>query len=317
MTDASFLRSEPHRHRHPFAFFHYEATFDAADCAALERLFVGEHAWQHRSKGGYECALREVSSELSPGLQRTLVAEIQRITGCPLMTKVQVTAQLMEPGQYVGEHCDHPQLGYEFARLIVYLNRDWQPGDGGLLELLDGPDGAATQVPPHHNHGFAFLLHAQSLHRVTEVQRTRRSVVFNFWHPANSPALAEAIEALLVGMHFSELPEDLDTAVSPVEDQLDEDTSFRANVAAVVLHRWGYDAGTAAAGYFHCAAVSWPEALSDERAAVVKLAAWIATLHQGIFDLDAWQHLWDELGDITPPPQIQPLWQLCLPRLAD
>mgnify|MGYP002629492230 CR=1 FL=1 len=317
MTDASFLRSDPHRHRHPFAFFHYEATFEPADCAALERLFVGEHAWQHRSKGGYACALREVSDDISPTLKQTLVAEIQRITATPLMSQVQVTAQLMAPGQYVGEHSDHPQLGYEVARLIVYLNRDWQPEDGGLLELLDGPDGAATQVPPRYNHGFAFLLHALSLHRVTQVQRTRRSVVFNFWHPANSPALAEAVAALLAGMHFSELPAVLDAVVSQVEAQLDEDTSFRANVAAVVLHRWGYDAHTAAAGYFQCAGLPWPHALPDQRSAVIKLAVWIATLHQGIFDLDAWQRLDDALGGITPPSEIRPIWQLCLPRRGD
>jgi len=307
------LLAKVRRHEHPFAFYDCTPALSLDDCRALERLFEGEQPWQHRSKGGYECAIRDATSEISAKLKTMLIREMRAITGIALMDRVQITVQQMEPGQHVGEHSDHPQLGYEFARLLLYLNNDWQPADGGVLELLDGPNGNATGIPPRYNHAFAFLLHADSLHRVSEVHRLRKSVVFNFWHPANSPALAAAIDELLAGKHLSELPEEMDAWVSPIECLLDEETSARANVAAIVLHRWGYDARVATAGYYACAGRSWR--VESETIAAVRLAVWIATLHQGIFDLAGWRLLVDEVGDLKPPVALLPLWDMCLPKL--
>jgi hypothetical protein len=67
----------------------------------------------------------------------------------------------------------------------------WMPHHGGILELLDVPEGpAAVSIEPKYNRAFGFVRHPGSFHRVTAVTQTRRSVVFNSWHPANTPELA-------------------------------------------------------------------------------------------------------------------------------
>ena len=312
MTPTPALLTDLRHHSHPYAFAHSPAAFGTSDRAALERLFTAEHDWQHRSVSGYECILRDATDEVAVELRLALVATMRAVTASPLTDDVQVTAQRMDPGQVIAEHSDRPLLGFEFARLIVYLTPDWCSEDGGILELLDGPDGAVTQVPPYYNHGVAFVLHADSIHRVTEVHRARRSVVFNFWHPANLPQVAEAVGALLADRHYSELPEAFGRLVAEAEGTLDEETSFRANLAALVLHRWGYEPEIAAAGYFDCAGLAGSFALSRVSHAVVKLASWIATLHQGVFDVAAWLVLVEELRGVRPPEALAGVWGLCL-----
>jgi hypothetical protein len=280
----------------------------------LERQFSEREDWQLHDAEFYKCFIRDCTAELPAQLLRETADRMREITGLPLTDKVQVTAQRVMPGQSIGVHSDRPLLGYEFVRLVVHLNADWQPEHGGLLELFEQPDAdAAEQLDPIRNEAFGFVLHEGSHHAVTEATRVRRSVVFNFWHAANTPELDTAVRALLKDMHISELPRALDAVASAAEASLSEDTTYRADVTALVLHRWGYGAPVVIAGYEFSAGLSGATALAEEARCAVHLADWIARLNRDAFESTAWTELRGALQGVGPFERLQPFWNLCLP----
>jgi hypothetical protein len=314
----SSVLAHPIQHERPFPFFTCSGAFPAEVCEGLGRLFAEGKDWDHRDEGFYKCFLRDCTAEVSAELLRETAGRMREITGFPLTDEVQLTAQRVMPGQSIGVHSDRPLLGYEFARLVVHLNEGWRSGDGGLLQLFEQPDAApALQLEPLHNVAFGFALHEDSHHAVSEVKRevnrVRRSVVFNFWHAANTADLERAVRTLFEGLHFSELPRALDTLVSAAESQLPEDTTHRAGVAALALHRWGYPVPIVAAGYRFSTDQSETAGLEDEARSAVRLADWVAGLYRGAFEPAAWRELRNALHDVGPFDRLQPLWSLCLP----
>lgn len=308
------MLAEPTHYPNPFPFFHVTAAFSAAECRMLERVFLQDGAWQARDAAFYRCSLREVTEEIPAPFRTAVSARMREITGQPLVNRVVVTAQQMLPGQHIGLHSDRPLLGYETARLVLQLNQQWQPDHGGVLELFAAPEGAATfRVNPRHNEAFGFLLHANSYHAVTEVTQPRQSLVFNFWHAANTPELAAYVQTLFSNVHFSELPVALNPVASAAESSLPEDTTFLASTAALALQRWGYTDTTVVLGYRYSAGLSVDAASDTEAYAAIRLADWIAHLHRDVFDLARWEILRRELVGPGVFPRLLPAWHLCLP----
>jgi len=309
------MLSDPRHQNEPFPFFRCDRAFGAEACAGFEELFAAGADWQARDDSFYSCFLRDVTVELPAELLCATAVRMRAVTGLPLTDQVVVSAQRMEPGQVVGVHSDRPLIGYEAARLVLPLNHAWRREHGGLLELYDSPEGLpVAEVEPVYDAAFGFVLHEGSYHGVQRVSRRRRSLVFNFWHAANTPELADAVEALFADLHFAELPAALDPVAAAIESRLPEDVTFRANLAALALHRWGYDAAAVVSG-FRFTAGPGPAAAAalDERAAAVRLADWVARLKTGSFDLQRWQELRRTLAGTPPPPRVLPLWKLCLP----
>jgi hypothetical protein len=313
------LLLQPIHHHHPFPFFVVDAAFSAEQCAALERLFSQDNEWQHQDGGFYRASLCDVTETIPATFQVEILARMREITGLPLVNRVLVTAQRMQPGQVIGIHSDRPLLGYEIARLVVQLNKQWQAEHGGVLELFSSAEGEAVfSVNPEYNKGFGFLLHADSYHAVTEVTQTRLTVVFNFWHMANTPELAAHIEALFANLHFSEFPAALNPVASAAESSLPEEVTFLAGTAAIALHRWGYDSATVVTGYQHSAGLSTCDTGDAETYAAVLLADWVAYLYRDSFDLLRWNSLQSALAGIDTGreifPRLIPTWQLCVPE---
>ncbi len=306
---------QPIHHHHPFPFFIVNAAFSEEQCAALDQLFSQDIEWQQRDGEFYRCSMCDVT-EIIPGLFKAeILARMCEITGLPLVKRVLVTAQRMLPGQAIGLHSDRPFLGYEIARLVVQLNKQWLPEHGGVLELFSSPEGVAVfSVNPEYNKAVGFLLHADSYHAVTEVTQPRLTVVFNFWHMANTPELAAHIAALFANLNFSEFPAALNPVASAAESSLSEEVTLLAGTAALALHRWGYDAATVVIGYRHSAGLSPCEPSDAETYAAVLLADWVAYLYRDSFDLDRWSNLQSALAGIEIFPRLMPTWQLCLPE---
>ncbi|MDH5328148.1 MAG: 2OG-Fe(II) oxygenase [Gammaproteobacteria bacterium] len=285
----------------------------------LEQLFNHSADWQQRDAAFYRCELRDVTPELATAFLREVTGRMRTITGLPLTDRVVVTAQQMQPGQFIGIHSDRPLLGYESVRLVVQLNKDWQPAHGGVLELFASPSGEAVmRVPPGYNEAFGFVLHKDSHHAVTQVSRARLSVVFNFWHAANTPELATHVQTLFTKLHFSELSTTLHPVMTAAEETLPEDTTLLAGTTAVALQRWGYDDATVMAGYQYSAGQSSHRNSDKEAWAAIRLADWVARLHRDSFDLARWEELRSELhreqqggAEFT---RLVPTWRLCLPE---
>ena len=309
------MLSQPNHHDKPFPFFYVTSAFSTAQCAVLESLFLQAGEWQHRDGSFYRCSLRDVSEFMPVAFLTEVRDRMREITGLPLVERVVVTAQRMLPGQVIGIHSDRPLLGYEIARLVVQLNKHWQVEHGGVLELFSAPEGEAEFcVRPEYNNAFGFLLHDDSYHGVTEVSQPRRSVVFNFWHAANTPELAAHVKALFSNVHFSELPAALDPVAAAAELSLPEEMTFRAGTAAIALFRWGYDEATIIIGYQHSVGLSCCDAKDAETYAAVRLADWVARLYRDAFDLARWNCLRRELEGIEMFTRLKPAWRLCLPE---
>lgn len=306
---------QPTRYTTPFPFFHVTSAFSVEQCAVLEQTFLNPGEWQHRDGAFYRCSLWEVTEDIPAAFRAEVIARIREITGLPLVDRLVVTAQRMLPGQVIGLHSDRPLLGYECVRLVVQLNKHWQPEHGGVLELFTVPDSEAVfSVNPGYNEAFGILLHAESYHAVTEVTQVRQTVVFNFWHAANTPELAAHVQALFSNSHFSELPAALDPVAAAAESSLPEDTTFRAGTAAMALQRWGYDDATVVAGYLYSAGISSGDAPDAETHAAVRLADWIAHVYRDSFDLARWEALRNELQGTAMFARLIPAWRLCLPE---
>ena len=306
---------QPVQHHHPFPFFLVNAAFSEAQCAALEQLFSQDIAWQYRDAAFYRCSLSDVTEIIPATFQTEILARMRELTGLPLVNRILVTAQRMLPGQAIGIHSDRPLLGYEIARLVVQLNKEWQAEHGGVLELFESPEGdAAFSVNPEYNKAFGFLLHANSYHGVTVVTQPRQSVVFNFWHMANTPELAEHVAALFANLHFSEFPAVLNPVASAAESSLPEEVTFLAGTAAIALHRWGYDAATVVTGYQYTAGLTACDTTDSETYAAVLLADWVAYLYRDSFELVRWNSLQSALAGIAMYPRLKATWQLCLPE---
>jgi hypothetical protein len=309
------LLLQPNHHHNPFPFFCVDSAFSEDQCALLEALFLQTNDWQHRDGAFYRCSLCDVSEKVPVSFQAEILARMREITRFPLVERVVVTAQRMLPGQVIGIHSDRPLLGYEIARLVVQLNKGWQPDHGGVLELFASPEGKAVfSVDPEYNTAFGFALHAESYHGVTEVIQPRKTVVFNFWHAANTPELAAYVQALFTDLHFSELPAALDPVASSAESTLPEETTFRAGTAAIALQRLGFDDATIVTGYRHSAGLAVCDTGDAETDAAVLLADWMAYLYRDSFDLARWNILRNKLDRVEVVSRLRPAWQLCLPE---
>lgn len=305
---------QPRHHTKPFPFFHVTSAFSVAQCAVLESLFSLAGEWQHRDGAFYRCSLRDVTEFIPEALRSEVSARMREITGLPLVDRLVVTAQRMLPGQVIGIHSDRPLLGYETVRLVVQLNKHWQAEHGGVLELYASADSEVVQsVNPGYNEAFGFLLNAESYHGVTEVTQPRQSVVFNFWHAANTPELESHVQTLFNNINFSELPTALNSIASAAESSLAEEITFRAGTAAVALVRWGYDDATVIAGYQHSAGLVTCIERDTEAYAAVLLADWIAHLYRDSFDLTRWEILRSKLQGCEKFTRLADAWQLCLP----
>jgi hypothetical protein len=314
---SSALLLKPNHQQYPFPFFSVDSAFSQERCAELEKLFTLDGAWEHQDGVFYRCSLLDVTELIGAEFQAEVLARMRVITGLPLVDRMLVTAQRMLPGQVIGVHSDRPLLGFETVRLIVQLNKHWQTKHGGVLELFLVPEGkVVSSVNPEYNSALGFVLHPDSYHAVTEAAELRQTVVFNFWHAANTPELAAHVKALFTDLDFSEFPSALNSIASAAEASLPEDVTFRAGTAAIALHRWGYDPATVVFGYQFSAGLSTRDAFDPETDAAVLLADWVAYLYRECFDLGRWEFLQSQLEGSEMFLRLKPTLQLCLPTIA-
>lgn len=83
------------------------------------------------------------------------------------------------PGAFYRRHLDRfRHTPHRLVSCLLYLNRDWQPEDGGQLRLYTpGPSGAETSLDVYPEHGtFVCFLSDRIEHEVLPTRRPRASI---------------------------------------------------------------------------------------------------------------------------------------------
>lgn len=282
------LLASSYLHHEPFAYFTCADALPTTLLNRLDALYGAPLVWQHHTDSFYRAYLCDVSAHLDAGFCKELSARMRVLVGMPLTNAVRATLQRMEPGQYALPHTDRPLVGYEAARLVVQLNRDWRSEDGGQLSIHPDERGKQTVVSysPRWNTAFGFAMGPRSFHSVRLVTALRRTVVLNFWHAGNTAALATWISAQFNGMRF-DFSGTLGQLADHTEPQVPEEDSFRAGCVAYLLLRWGFSEGEACSGY----QAGLQPLTGPEGSASVLLARWVARLWRHDFDPTLWQRL--------------------------
>ncbi|MCP4809391.1 MAG: hypothetical protein GY913_11560 [Proteobacteria bacterium] len=215
---------DPQSHDQPFRFVTASPAFSEAFCQELSALFDDPSLTWTEHRTFYEASISDVTHRVR--VPQELIDQLADLLDVPLTSHTQVTAQRMVPGQFAEPHTDRPLLGYESVRVVLQLNRSWTRG--GELVLGD------TLRPPRWNSAFAFVLHPGAVHAIRTVEEERHTIVFHFWHAANTLELAEAVAELFEGLSFAGLG-DFDAP------EMSEEESHEAGCIAWCCRQWGRD----------------------------------------------------------------------------
>ena len=118
-----------------------------------------------------------------PGTLTALRRRMSRQFCQSLSERVEVTAHRLVPEQTIRIHNDFIPGG-ESHRLLLQLNRGWEPAYGGFLMLFSGPEPETVGkvVEPIHGSVQAFAISPRSYHAVSTVHRGERfTVVYSFY----------------------------------------------------------------------------------------------------------------------------------------
>lgn len=98
---------------------------------------------------------------------------------------------LVPPGGFLKAHADFNthEGRYRTVNVIVYLNRDWQSGDGGELELwADGK--VAKKIEPIFNRAVVFTTNQAAVHGYSPVKKERRSIGVYYYRDQPAKGIA-------------------------------------------------------------------------------------------------------------------------------
>ena len=129
-------------------------------------------------------AERLVDPETLASMRRLMARQF----GQPLSERVDVTAHKLVAGQTIRIHNDH-RPGGESHRLLLQLNRGWQPEYGGYLMFFGGPEPETVGkvIEPTHGSVQAFAISPKSYHAVSTVHRGERFTVVYSFYPETAP----------------------------------------------------------------------------------------------------------------------------------
>lgn len=122
-----------------------------------------------------------VCGETLSALREQLAARFCR----PLSGRVDVTAHKLVSGQTIRIHNDFVGGG-ESHRLLLQLNRHWEPDHGGYLMLFSGPEPESLSrlLEPRNGSVQAFAISPRSHHAVSTVHAGERFTIVYSFYPA-------------------------------------------------------------------------------------------------------------------------------------
>ena len=185
----------------PFRHFTAECFADAGFSARLLRWFEQKADWKARKIQNFyrysDINLRtsDLDSELSFLIEEGFLTQLQQkvgdVFGVPIKGYVDVTGHRLAAGDRIRIHSDFVTLRFTH-RLLVQVNRGWEPKNGGVLGLLDrDPEMSGRprvkRIVPQHRSGFAFEVSKKSFHKVSRVTSGERyTLIFSFYPPQSA-----------------------------------------------------------------------------------------------------------------------------------
>jgi hypothetical protein len=278
------------RHHHdPFPFFRCEHALQPDALAWLVATVADPTLDWQRHDTFYKAWLTVLPDGVQPRVRREMLTRMRQITGLPLADRTRITLQRMGPGDHAQPHTDQPQLGYESARVIVQLNRAWEPQHGGQTCLHPDPQGDRTTVrlKPTWNTALGFAMGARTWHSVQPTSQERRTAVFHFWHRGNSEAFGRWLRPQVHGMRFDRQPAAVQEHASNREHTHPEEQTFRAATVAQLLVQWGCEGPLLIDGY----EAGLAPLLEAEGTALVLFARWCERLAHGGFEGELWEQI--------------------------
>lgn len=176
----------------PFEHFTGNGKLPATDTELLDWLET-EAPWKLTRAEFYEqyefslthCRLAPVLRALvCPDALTALRDRMSDCFGRSLSGRVDVTAHKLVPGQTIRIHNDHIPGG-ETHRLLLQLNRGWEPRYGGYLMFFAGrePETVSKVVEPRSGTVQAFAISPRSYHAVSTVHAGERFTIVYSFHP--------------------------------------------------------------------------------------------------------------------------------------
>ena len=183
----------------PFPHFECPEFLDAAIADAL-LAWLEARPWHSLELDGYEgysdapLTASNLPEALSGLVAPDFLVQLRQLMAqfFPIDSSGQVrtTAHRILAGGALSAHTDVSHIRFTH-RLLVQLNRGWDPECGGLLCLHAGnphasPEPLRKTVLPIHRSGFAFEISPRSFHSVTPVLHGERyTLSYTFYPPAN------------------------------------------------------------------------------------------------------------------------------------
>ena len=141
----------------------------------------------------YEFSLQDVA--VPPFLQQltcsnalaTLRRQLLKVFRQSLSEFVDVTVHKLVCDQTIRIHNDFIPRG-ESHRLLLQLNRGWEPEHGGYLMLFSGPEPESLNkvIEPYNGSIQAFLISPHSYHAVSTVHSGERFTIVYSFYPATA-----------------------------------------------------------------------------------------------------------------------------------
>ena len=129
---------------------------------------------------GQTIVSHDLADKTMLGSLRCLMSEHFR---CRFIDRVDVTAHMLVPGQTIRIHNDYLPGG-ETHRLLLQVNRRWEPSHGGILMFFHGPTPETVDrlIEPRSGSIQAFAISPSSYHAVSTVHSGKRfTVVYSFF----------------------------------------------------------------------------------------------------------------------------------------
>jgi hypothetical protein len=189
----------------PYKHLILENCYKAEDLLYIEKYISQSISWKLHTENFYEqyeykMNFKNKEEKIFFSYAYQFKKLIEQEFAVSLSDEIEIVAHRLVKDQHIAIHNDSPILGRETHRLVVNLNNNYKDTDGGHFYICRERNSESIEniLRPISNSGFAFEACKNSFHAVGKVLNNERlSIVYSFWHIANTPSIKERIKDII------------------------------------------------------------------------------------------------------------------------